>query len=496
MISTNVLPLHAQRWQRVYTGGTYAVGSSQPTSDVTTGTDQGDANGSQGGGYGNSIGPGLSGKVKFEGQITATFTWVIAYGYGPPPPPPSEVIVEETASASWSCMVPAMMSTGSCENGISSPSVSNTDPNYVGSSSSGVRYVKKTVSSYSFTVTCEPKANADATALSNAPSGYQAGISYQAKVVPFGIALNGVTRVGSGDQLVVGQGCIPEVIYGSTITSVTGVVWSFAGGKPFKSYVVAGSTGTLNPIDGANKNGTKPINATHFAKDESVTISCTGTVNFSNGMPQSISPSVKVSVVAPKYQYEGKLGFVELLYDTNGNPFIQASGPGIQYNCYVPPPTGFGKGEYAVMQLLNIRIEYQTPTQTVVRTTGGTEQLDGSYPYHGLGWKPDTDPPAVLTEYSRDYPSAGLASCIRVSITDHFKTYLMYYPTSNSISRQVAPLNLQAWDFIATATRPDLASPWPLPSPATLVQIKSVPCYDHPVWTEAYGAGIPIITRP
>ena len=495
MVSAHVLPLHAQRWERVYTGGTYKVGISQAIPDSSTGSSSGDANGSRGGGSTNSLSPGLSESVDCSGEITATFTWVAAYGSGPPPPSPTEVIVEETASASWNG---GPSSTGSCENGIGSPEI----PALFSGSSSGVRYVKKSVSGNSFTISCSPISNVRTVTTPTTYTRNNVSVSYGAKVVPFGIVLNGVTRVGNGDQLVVGQGCIPEVIYGSAVTSVTGVVWSFSGGKPFKSYVVTslpnadmtpGSTGTLNPIDGTNKNGSKPVSATHFAKNESVTISCTGTANFSSGMLQSFSPSATLTVVAPKHEYKGVMGSVAIA-SLEGVKYLVAIGPGITYKCLVVPPAGFGAGEYSVMQLVSSVIQIQTTSGTTTSGTGGTFQLDGTYPY--AGWKPDMTPPGILDPYSQDFPGVQLiGDRIRVDIEDLFKAFMMYYPVTNGIGCQTVPLTKQDWKFQAVASRPDPMQEWKIIS-STLTGGASERVYDHPLWANVINPLSPTVINP
>lgn len=396
------------------------------------------------------------------------------------------MIIEETSSASWTSELPSSTVTASCDNGFGSP----TTPLLYGAVSSGVRYTKKSVSGNTFTVSCSPKSDVSTTATPTTYTRNSVGVTYQAKIVTSGIVISGVTRVGNGDQLVVGQGCKPQLIYGSGITGVSGVAWTFSGGKPFKSYVVpravpdVNTTGTLNPIDAGNREGVQPTSPTHFAQDESVTISCTATATFANGSTQSLSPSVKLSVVAPQYLYKEILGAPAVVTHPDGSKYLAAAGPGIQYTCWVLPPPGFAPGEYSVMQLVNAKVEFQTPDHTDTFTTNGTFQLDGLYPYKG--WRPDSTPPASLSVYGFDSPDALLEPAdIRVSIDDTFKTFLMYFPATNNLSRQTVPLSLQGWQFKATASRATLADPWDY-SGLSLTAMAPKRTYDHPIWQKTF----------
>jgi len=428
------------------------------------------------------------------GKITATFTWQPAYAGQPPP---QNVIVYESASASYGGTIlpkPA----GTCADGLGDALVPNTS----GATSSGTHYtVIAGVPTITRTVT--PSANV------NCNGGYSgASVSYSAAVYPVTLSLSGTTKDSSHqDNILIGQGCNGSLLAaGFTLSNFQ---WTISG-ETFANYEVSNSTVPINTTVASYgrvrylssddltsssphwywKHGlSDPVNGT--ASGEPQTVSCTAqATDTATGLPiGTVTGQRTVSVWAPynKFHYDLTSAPPTSYFNWGtGNVATQST---IGFDGTVGIPEFFyhayaSTGIWQFTQLCQIS-RVAIPSYYVV-TNGYV--LDAEFNYssaQGSPWYAD----AVFVgnpstnHVSSDNPQQPLAGPPEIGIDDFYWTYMMFQPPGTDVSWVPIHKMERHWQ---AALHSMLSIYWYPTPPGTLQVTSDAPSSEFPVWQDVY----------
>ncbi len=458
---------------------------------------------SSGFGGGNAYSGSSNGTTSVcTGKITATFTWQPAYAGQPPP---QNVIVYESASASYGGTIlpkPA----GTCADGLGDALVPNTS----GATSSGTHYTV-IAGAPTITRTVTPSANV------NCNGGYSgASVSYSAAVYPVTLSLSGTTKDSSHqDNILIGQGCTGTLSAGPA--TLSGYHWD-PGGDTFDKFVVAPDLSNGHVVLLYGDTWAQPNPLWHYSKDtdgSTTTVRCSATASINGTAIGTVQGQRDVQVWAPYYMFKNMAGPVSVdnidgplsLYaggPHTGNP---GSGtwdpPGMKDGGRVGTPDLFKAAGPGIWQF----VQLASPGRWYYQTSSGETTVD-SFMYNGMqgldNWYPYPSDPgdytapypadstnlspgvtAVPTYWIEDSPGEPLQDKYsRVRIDESFDDYMMYEPPTAGLGSEWVPLHLFQWKWQADITETGLgwASGWLPGIPGYVSDLSSTRCTTHPFW--------------
>ena len=183
--------------------------------------------------------------------------------------------------------------------------------------------------------------------------------------------------------------------------------------------------------------------------------------------------------------------------DPSGNP------EGFSLSASVVTPDFFSKGGtsyggWAFLQTCQLNVTQGggiNPSQMT------SPQLDSSFPYDIHADTPNGIPGIIFdaekTQYGNinyqalnDHPDEGWTNfpfpCTAFAFNNHFNTYVMYQPPNTGYGINWVPLDLYAWGYSASITRPNSNSPW---SPTALGPVTNggkTPNPHYPTWSDKF----------
>jgi hypothetical protein len=387
------------------------------------------------------------GTVTCSGTITATFTWQPSF---PGESPPNVVLVKETSRATW------RGDTGSASNGLGFPAVP--DANGFGGTSSGVKWSVKNNPGQSFTWTCTPSASASTADPPVGPyADAAASVSYRIDVGFIQISLSGGIQSTTESRYLIGQKCRAEITSDSIPPlSINSYSWNVSGGDSFKRFYVSHSQAT-HLSAGYRDNLATPITTPtlkcHFAKNGTVTISCT----VGLAVPPGDKPESGLSLSLSQQTTTELPVMASLTWDpaytrmSLNNDYVYASSVprpdppiendlGLKWYSAVTTPADFLIGQdygyWRWVQLVTLSSTRVLNGTTQSEMSGNDEVgyftagLDVSYPYAPS----EPDPPAAWPadgsqHLAFDRPARSLdAVASSYSVRDNFESFLMYKP--------------------------------------------------------------------
>ncbi|MBV6490018.1 MAG: hypothetical protein CNCCGFBP_00408 [Fimbriimonadaceae bacterium] len=478
-----------------YSGGAWSSTGEAGTVVGTYGPEQQENWGgaSTGGGAGDPpvmvLGPGFA---SCSGRITATFTW--NNEGNPANVPPPVAIVRQVSSASW------FGDSGSCANGLGHPAIFGES----GEMSTGVKWSIRENPGTSFTVTCDPSAEAflEEGWLPGAIAG-GVNVTYSARAFACRIRLVGVQNPVVDKRLLIGQKLRATVdLGGLPVTGATQFSWDVKGGAPFLSYTAS--------IDAASYVGwsatsepTGSINF-HLARPQSTTISC----SIQLGSPDMVL-NLEESALAEapvRFHEIQSIGQMTLLRNNGNQSYVVdpvnpdsfalwgATYPpnilwGMFYDLWVETTAPFAPpdyGNFAFVQLMENRSSYVDASGLHEHAPGWG--LDSVYPHSPPGWVAAVSHQASggsrWALFSDKPGFHNIEGATQLNQDADFRLYDFYVPPDNAAGTSaVVPLHLLTWRAKGTASWS--GAQWEaVDTGSALGTMLSYPL--HPIWTQVH----------
>ena len=441
-------------------------------------------NGSEGYG-GVAGGSGRPGIATCSGAITTKFQWV---GTTEDELPPEYVLVTEWCEAKYNCTSNPSAPSGSCDNGLGHPAVTQAGPVYgsggtivwygASGTSRGTRYSIKNGADV-ITLSLSPSAEA------NAPSGaMSAAVWYRASVSPIQIVFDDGIGPQSFRRYLIGQVVTTHLESGGL--SPSNFSWSVAGVDPFKLWSAdRNATVYLPSVLGSGSSYTF-----HGRKPGPYTVNVTAHLDVPSGALPSGGLDVQVARTCnaekPYNSLTVTMGQPTISNDgilkLDGAHLPQYSGSyGTLWLNQVTTPSEYGSGGtwQFVQTIVPHRLIRDTSYVDHIWIFDRLHGLDVEYPYNFMTY------PADGGEYYRgDQPAHGPADeskYIYSEVFDSFETYSLYSPPGTG--SMYVPLKGWPWYWKAQAYRIDDGYggyDWAMTDPEAAFSFEDFPF--HPLW--------------
>ena len=459
-----------------YSGGTFTVnGVTSPYTSSNGGS-------TYGGSYITLFQPA---SVQCGGAITATWQWVPANASDLPP---QNVILMQTSSViATSGDSYSYGGSATCADGLGGTFVPSNPayPNAGGSAQS----TKYSVVPGGWTVTappCSPSASASDT---NPFATNWINVSYSAQIYPVSISLNGATADNVGqNNILVGQRC--QGIISAGPLTLSNYQWTVPG-VTFDHYYIASDQSSGGPVFVDPAAWTTVSPSWCWSSSGNYTVSVTAQASLNGQSIGSVTAQHNVIVLTPTQSVVATPGISS--FETNNGVVtaVQAGpsgGAGMAIDATVTTPDPIAQfgyyGQYFFVQLVDNLETLNAGTIVIPLGTNGYV-LDNEWPYNGYqdAYGPMSSLPLAPLSFS-DNPDLGLSAFNGVSISNGYKTYLMYQPPGNGYVSQPVPIHLTQWNWIASAALNN--GVWAPNPPGSCTLTSDSSATEFPIWSASF----------